>query len=634
MPKKEGVLRPARMIRLRWGGNRPRDDTELLAATSSHAVVGGFIMHRPRIRWSWLVFLSALLFVFSCGLAGFAEHFRQTGKTKTTLDLFYVTGQLFAMNSGAVDGDVPWKLEIARFLAPLVAASAVLGTLAAVFSDEWRRWFLRFRRGHVIVCGLGRKGGRLVEELHQEGNRIVVIEPDERNPGLSRCRDLKVIVIPGRSDDDGTLTRARVRTAARLIATAGNDAVNVETAVRAHALAQGRDAHNPLRCVAHITDPALQQLLKSHHLFGDRSDPFELELVNVYEAGARVMLERAGLWRDGSGVQMEPARVCVVGLGHFGEAVLRRLLRDWSIGLATAEAGDKPMPNLEVIIVDREACAKEVSVRQRFRDFLAGVTLHFVTRDVRAPDFAGTELAVSRPHQKIDALFVCFDDDSLATIAALRIRERFGAGIPIVVRMTEETGFASLMESGGGPLSGIRPIGFLDIACMRDLFLGGDTEIIARAFHETNLAERLAAGDSPEKNSAAVPWAQLAEADRASSRDRAKALRDQLDRVGLALVPCPDRPITLHRFAPEPLEALAQVEHKRWLANKRAEGWRYGPERDNAKKLNPFLVDWEALPESEKEFNRVTVRRLPAILARADFEIRENAIGRDEHSNP
>lgn len=577
-------------------------------------------MHRR--RWPWIVVCAGLI-VFGFGLAGFAEHFRQNEKTKTTLDLFYVTGQLFAMNSGAVEGDVPWKLEIARFLAPLVAASAVLGTLAAVFSDEWRRWFLRFRRGHVIVCGLGRKGGRLVEELHQEGNRIVVIEPDEHNPGLSRCRDLKVIVIPGRSDDDWTLTRARVRTAARLITTAGDDSINVETAVRAHALAQGRDAAlDPLHCVAHITDPGLQQLLKSHHLFGDRSDPFDLELVNVYEAGARVMVERAELWRGGSGAQPKTARVCVVGLGHFGEAVLRRLLRDWAIRRAesTNALGSDAHFRLEIVIVDRETKAKEESVRQRFSDFLPGVELHFVGRDVRAPDFAGVDLAITRPSQSMDAFFVCFDDDSLATIAALRIRERFGPVAPIVVRMTEQTGFASLMQ--GGPISGIRPIGFLDIACMRDLFLGGDTEIIARAFHEAYLEERLAAGDTPESNPAAVSWERLEETNRASSRARAVALRDQLDRVGLLLIPCPDRPIALHRFESDTLESLAEAEHERWLAIKSTEGWRHGSVRDKAKKLNPFLVKWGTLPESEKEFNRVTVRRLPAILARADFEIR------------
>ena len=56
---------------------------------------------------------------------------------------------------------------------------------------------------------------------------------------------------------------------------------------------------------------------------------------------------------------------------------------------------------------------------------------------------------------------------------------------------------------------------------------------------------------------------------------------------------------------------------------KRDADWRYGPVRDNERRLNPFVVEWEKLPEPGRESNRATIRRLPAILARADFEIRE-----------
>jgi voltage-gated potassium channel Kch len=576
---------------------------------------------RPRIRWSWLILVAAVILVFACGLSGFATHARQSGDPRTVFDLFYVTGQLFAMNSGAVEGPVPWQLEIARFTAPLVAASALIGTFASLFSDRWRRWTVRFRSRHVIICGLGRKGARLVEELRQAGESVVVIEPDEHNPGLARCRELGVVVIPGRSDDDWTLERAQIRRAARLIATAGEDSVNIETAVRAHDIVQSRSTElGRLHCIAHLADPALQQLLKSHHLFGDDNDPFDLELVNVYETGARVMLERGGI--VGGSVT---TRICLVGLGQFGEAVLRRLLRDWAIHREeTADTG-AIQPELTVVIVDREAAAKEESIRQRYRDYLTGVSLHFVARDVRAPEFAGPSLAVTAAGQTFSTFFVCFDDDSLATLAALRIRERFGAECPIVVRMTEQTGFARLMDCGPGgcgALTGLRAIGFMDIACMRDLFLGGDIELLGRAFHDAYVEERRAAGDTPEQNPSLVPWHELDEPMRQSSRDRAIDIRDQLATVGLSLVPCPDRPITLHRFSPEHLDRLAKIEHDRWLDGKRADDWKYGPVRDNAKKLNPMLREWEELSDADKAFNRATVRRLPGILARADFAIR------------
>ncbi|MCB1243969.1 MAG: NAD-binding protein [Verrucomicrobiales bacterium] len=591
-------------------------------------------MHRPRLRWNWIAILAAALVVFVCGVLGFGEHARHHQETRTLADLFYLTGQLFTMNSGAVEVPVPLNLEIARFLAPLVAGSAIIETFAVLFSVELRRWTLRLRRGHFIVCGLGRKGARLVEELRQAGKRVVVIEPDEHNPGLAHCRAMKVIVIRGRSDDDWILSRAYVNRAATLIATAGSDSVNIETAMRARAISHHRK-HGRLRCVAHLTDPALQQVLKSHDLFVNQRDPFDLELVNVYEVGARVMLERAGFARRAAFTG--DTRLCLVGLGYFGEAVLRRLLRDWAIHEADASASAEAAASLEIVIIDRQAAEKESSFRQRYQDFLGNVRLHFVTRDVRAPEFAGPNLEVSRPGQTFSGFLVCFDDDSLATLAAIRIRDRFDPPIPIVVRMSEQAGFANLMDCGStgcGSLEGIRSLGFLDIACMRDLFLGGDIEIIGRAFHEAYLEERLAAGDTPESNPAVVPWDLLKEKFRASSRARAGEIREQLSGIGLCLVSCPDRPVALHCFSPAHLDGLARIEHERWLEGKRRDGWKYGPVRDDNRKHNPLMKAWEELSEADKAFNLATVKRLPAILARADFEIREKGTESNGRRSP
>ena len=46
-------------------------------------------------------------------------------------------------------------------------------------------------------------------------------------------------------------------------------------------------------------------------------------------------------------------------------------------------------------------------------------------------------------------------------------------------------------------------------------------------------------------------------------------------------------------FTPEEVERLAEMEHERWLAERRALGWTPGP-RDPQKKTNPNLVPWAA----------------------------------------
>ncbi len=52
------------------------------------------------------------------------------------------------------------------------------------------------------------------------------------------------------------------------------------------------------------------------------------------------------------------------------------------------------------------------------------------------------------------------------------------------------------------------------------------------------------------------------------------------------------------------LERLAENAHDVWAVQRLAQGWTYGPHRDDAEKKNPCLVPYCDLPESEKEYDR------------------------------
>ena len=63
------------------------------------------------------------------------------------------------------------------------------------------------------------------------------------------------------------------------------------------------------------------------------------------------------------------------------------------------------------------------------------------------------------------------------------------------------------------------------------------------------------------------------------------------------------------------LERLAENTHDVWAATRIAQGWSFGPSRDDAAKKHPCLVPYDQLPESEKEYDRKTAAEtLKAIL--------------------
>jgi len=63
-------------------------------------------------------------------------------------------------------------------------------------------------------------------------------------------------------------------------------------------------------------------------------------------------------------------------------------------------------------------------------------------------------------------------------------------------------------------------------------------------------------------------------------------------------------------------ELLARNAHEIWAQQRLAEGWKYGPLRNDAVREHPCLVPYDDLPESEKEYDRkMAMETLKVILA-------------------
>jgi hypothetical protein len=78
----------------------------------------------------------------------------------------------------------------------------------------------------------------------------------------------------------------------------------------------------------------------------------------------------------------------------------------------------------------------------------------------------------------------------------------------------------------------------------------------------------------------------------------------------------------LLEFTGDEVEYLAEIEHGRWNAERLLEGWTWGERKDLVKKTSPYLTSWAALPEEVKEWDRETVRKIPAFLAKFGLEVR------------
>lgn len=70
-------------------------------------------------------------------------------------------------------------------------------------------------------------------------------------------------------------------------------------------------------------------------------------------------------------------------------------------------------------------------------------------------------------------------------------------------------------------------------------------------------------------------------------------------------------------------EAIAENAHEVWAYNRKQEGWTYGPERDDVRKLHPDMIAYNKLPESEKLYDREMAMNTIKLLKKLGWELRK-----------
>lgn len=562
-------------------------------------------------QYQWLVVWAMAFAAMLLGYFGFAQHAVARQEALSASSIFYRVLQLFVLESGAVVGHVPWSLEVARYLAPAVSAYTATMALALIFKEQLQRLHLRMRREHVVICGLGRKGLAFAKTFQARGEQVVVVENDADHPLLARCRELGATVYIGDAAERETLRAVNVAHARYLIAVCREDGVNAEVAVNARELFYAQHG-NVLTCWAHIVDTHLCKLLREHELSLRPEEAFRLEFFNVYERGARAMLAQF------PALQSDAPHIAVLGMGRLGENVVLRLAKAWY---------DQP-PQVQhlprITVLDREAERKVAALRTLYPKLESRCEVLPVQIEFNTPEFERGDF-ITHAQPQITAFYVCLDNDArgLSTTLTLLPFVR-GKKTPVIVRMVQSTGLATLIADDGdkGSFENLSAFGMLTQTCTPALLMSGTRELLARAIHEDYLQHQNTAKLTHATNPSLMSWEQLPEPLKESNRSHAAHVGVKLHALQCGMAPARDWALSEFHFTAKEIEKLAVMEHDRWCAERRREGWRFAQRtKDIAKKTTPYLVGWEGLPEEIREVDRHFVRRLPAILARAGFEI-------------
>jgi hypothetical protein len=575
----------------------------------------------------WYLLGTAWLIAFLLGLIGFIHHAALLQLNTTFWDHLYLTFQLVSFNSGAVENPIPLELNIARFLIPLLTGAAALKAFWSIFREQLQMAQLLRLQNHIIICGLSRKGYLLAVKFRQQGDKVVVIELSEENPLIPACRELGMIVLTGNAADELMLKRAGIAHAHGVIVVCDQDEVNAEIALQLDRLLENSPVN--LNCLVHISDPQLCILLKEQEKI-PKGQTFRIELFNIYEQGARLMLNACPISDQ---PHSEPApQILLIGLGRMGESLVIHAARDW--WAARKKGSDQ---KICIQIIDRHAGEKIRSLFIRQPHLAQVCDLLPLEMEIHSSQFEQAAfLWGEQGRLRVSRIYICFDNDALALNAGLSLyRQVKNNPIPIVMRMAESSGLSRLIDtpdSGQAGKNKLLAFCLLDKICTPEILTHTTRDILARASHELflgqdpqdpNIVSEFYA-PSAEINS---QWQNLPEADRLTHYLWVDHIHALLDSTGYEIIPLFDLDASLYRFSHPEIESMAALEHDLWRRDKVQDGWHYadGPENEQHR-TRPDLIAWDELsPVMQKNIRRL-VQSIPAFLVRAGYQVNKKII--------
>lgn len=185
------------------------------------------------------------------------------GLSATWGDGLYQTASIIATGSDLRGADKPEWAKV--FLSVLkLAGAALVAAFTAIFTNYLIRarlgGALEVRRvpdgGHVVVCGIGNIGYRVIEELTAIGERVVGIDKVNDNPFIATCRRKGVPAFVGDATVAEVLKQARADTAKAVLAVTSSELHNLEIALLV------REMNPAQRVIVRLTDPQFAQALR------------------------------------------------------------------------------------------------------------------------------------------------------------------------------------------------------------------------------------------------------------------------------------------------------------------------------------------------------------------------------------
>lgn len=496
-----------------------------------------------------------------------------------------------------------WKIELAGLIGSLVAISAIIKAILAVFVRPIERFRAARRSGHVVVIGDRPIAINAAEKIEEK--RKVTYHGDSKRMELSR-----VLSVVRPQSLDSVFMHRSVNGAERVIVAEDNDGTTAETA---------------LKLATHMKKATVFALLENPWIasnlrpaLDDLDDEDFLIPVSETRALARAAVLRVPPFLLAKRARHKRVHILFYGFSHLTIAMIEEVL-------ATGIVPTQRLPRFTILTENAEEAATEFRSRhpnletETRRSNLGPIHVEFISCPSTGVSADACQALASLPgDEPVTIAYVTRDDDHEPLAAALALqlssRQHNLFTCPIFVQSRHGNGMKPIAWQEDYPERGLFAFGGWEDLAMALGIMDRDPDKLAKAYHENY--RRVVWNDTDATRN----WEVLPESLRIANRNAVLHLPAKLSSMGFDITPYLKQddvlsPGTAPFIQPQDnliksesdRELLAHLEHERWMMDRWINGWRFAEHRDNNQLHHPDLIPYQQLSEEKKDVDRAFV---------------------------
>lgn len=533
-----------------------------------------------------LVLLSTIF-----GLIGLVIYYNSHAITYHYTDLIYAVTRLYIFESDFTLNQVNIFLNIARFLAPLSLATAIVKWLLNNFSHQINRQKVKLFKRHIVVFGDAERNKLLIQDITKNKKKDYIFakneNSEENNKGFN--------IINYQAVNSDLLQDILLYKAKYLIISFQNDIESLNFTNKLLDIIQLDKINQNLEIIILFSNPQWAELsndmgmLESISHKTKQNKYLNVRYLNYIDKAIRKhMLNYApDIIKPITNITDPTLAIGVIG----NNIIMQRLLIN--LALNSHYLNHK---KLKVYISNHSN-----------REFASFVTKYQLDKTLEIID---VEMLDIYEVKDITALYICENDELLLMHHIKEIQEsEFLSELQRFIFIDQSNDISSLLPSHQNKIIDIsKEVGIFNNIIDESL------DDLAKTIHEDYIAELIRGKKLKANKETHQEWSLLPDEIKDRNRMQADHMGIKVRSLGCKIVTNNDIGEPYDWDNDSRIEALSKAEHNRWNAYMYYKGWKEREEKNERKKTHPDMIVYEKLEDYIKQYDRNTVLNIPTLV--------------------